>query len=129
MIDTSRIDNWTKALHRMVKDPDGQELLRELLGVRISKADPNQPVLHVLMPSYGKPDMLCIKALEVAIAEARKVATIHAPWLFGHSIVHWVRNEMIAGLYQRNQDFTHVLFIDDDIEIAPDAIVRLLSHK
>jgi GT2 family glycosyltransferase len=128
-MDTNRVDNWKRQLQRMVKDEEGRQLLSQVFGMQFSSEDRSKlPTVAVLIPSYGTPKPECQVAWEQMIAEARKVANVHRPYLFGHSIIHWVRNEMIAKLYQDDVPFTHVLFIDDDIEPAPDGLVRMLSH-
>lgn len=129
MTEDDRIKNYERQLDRMLRDPDGRQLICAKFGLRISDAqDRDCPTVAVLMPSYGNPKPAAEKALEIAIAQARQTVNVHRPLIYGHSIVHWVRNEMIGRLLQNRVPFTHVLFVDDDIEIAPDSITRLLSH-
>jgi len=125
-----RIEGFRKQLSRMLQDADGRAVLSRALNIEFTGDTKRAelPTVAILVPSYGSPKPSCMVAWEQMIAQARKVANIIQPRLFGHSIIHWVRNEMVARLYQENSPFTHVLFIDDDIEPDPDALVRLLSH-
>jgi len=46
-------------------------------------------------------------------------------FVVGNSVVHKARNELVAHFLK--SDFTDLLFIDDDMQWAPESILRLLS--
>lgn len=46
-------------------------------------------------------------------------------FVVGSSVVHKARNELVA--YFLKSDFTDLLFIDDDMQWSPEAVVRLLG--
>ncbi|CAN5576758.1 hypothetical protein BH10PSE14_BH10PSE14_06690 [soil metagenome] len=46
-------------------------------------------------------------------------------FVVGSSVVHKARNELVAHFLM--SDFTDLLFVDDDMQFAPDAVLRLLG--
>ena len=129
MSQDDRIQNWERQIHRMVRDEDGRALLARMLGLRVAAPD-NGPSVVVLIPSLNNIKRNVEKAIEVMLHHTRQSGVlVHNVVVYGHSLVQWVRNEMVAQLYQANSGrWTHVLFIDDDIEPEADSLVKLLSH-
>jgi len=125
-----RIQNWERQIDRMVRDPDGREVLLRKLGFRVIPPK-HGACVAVLIPSLDNVKRDCEKAMEKMLCASREAGVaIHSVIVYGHSLVHWVRNEMVAELYRESgTPWTHVLFIDDDIEPGPDSLVRLLSHE
>lgn len=112
MSQDDRIQNWERQIHRMVGDEDGRALLTRMFGLRVAPPA-NGPSVVVLIPSLNNIKRDVEKAIEAMVQH----------------MVHWVRNEMVAQLYQvETPRWTHVLFIDDDIEPQPDGLVKLMSH-
>lgn len=48
-------------------------------------------------------------------------------FVVGNSVVHKARNELVAHFLK--SDFTDLLFIDDDMQWAPESILRLLGSR
>lgn len=44
-------------------------------------------------------------------------------------VVHTARNSIIKSALEQRPDITHVFFIDDDVCVPPDGLMRLLSHN
>lgn len=127
-------EQYQKQLSRMLQDPEGRAAISERLGMKLVQDNRDRARVLVMVPSYGNPKPDAQASWEVMIQQARTVANVHRPMIYGHSLVHWVRNEMAARAYQDCANgnipgFDYILFIDDDIQVAPDALVRLLSHK
>lgn len=130
MSDSDRVQNWRRHLNRMVNDEDGRKLLSDVLDVHFVDTDTSdKPIVAILVPSYGNMKPEAEKAITAMVNYSRSKGTlVHAPRVLGHSVIHWVRNELVARLWQDDVKFTHILFIDDDISPDPDALERLLSH-
>ena len=65
----------------------------------------------------------------VKYTREKDFATVYSGPPMGSSVVHWSRNGLIQEHLKSGKPWTHVLFIDDDIVVEPDALERLLSHK
>jgi hypothetical protein len=129
MIEDDRIQNWRRQLKRMTDDPEGRNLLRDSLGVQfVDPKDAQRPTVAILVPSYGAVKPRMMEACERMVAYSRKTANVYQPWIFGHSLISWVRNELLARTISADRPFTHVLFMDDDIVPEEDSLVRMLSH-
>lgn len=50
-------------------------------------------------------------------------------WQSMRQVVHHARNEIVKSTLTRYPEATHLFFIDDDICVPPDGLLRLLSHN
>jgi hypothetical protein len=129
MIEDDRIQNWRRQLKRMADDAEGRDLLRRELGVQfVDPKDAQRPTVAILVPSYGAAKPRMMEACERMVAFSRKTANVYQPWIFGHSLISWVRNELLAKTINAGRPFTHVLFMDDDIVPEKDALLRMLAQ-
>lgn len=89
-----------------------------------------QPIVACLIPCYRTlhPRMQHSFAAMVDYTRKQGIKVIPQP-VIQASVVHWVRNSLLATLIQSRQPFTHVLFIDDDIVVQQDFLLRLLKHN
>jgi hypothetical protein len=130
-VDDGRIRNYARQLERMERDADGRALLGERYGLQFqTKQEATGPFVFILVPSYseGTPKNF-ENALHAMVDYSRsKGVNVYQPLIFGHSLISWVRNELIAKVIKGNRPWDYVLFIDDDICPEPDALVKLLSH-
>lgn len=129
-VDDGRIRNYARQLERMERDPDGQAMIAERYGLQFSKPEVSGPIVQILVPSYSEGTPKTFEnALHAMVDYSRsKGVNVYQPLIFGHSLISWVRNELVAKVIQSKKPWTHVLFIDDDIVPEPDALVKLLSH-
>lgn len=88
-----------------------------------------RPRVCMLVPSYSGPKSLMQEAAGAMIDYSKRWVDIWSPPRIASSVVHWVRNHILADVMVSGEPFDHVLFIDDDIVPQPDALMRLLSHK
>jgi hypothetical protein len=117
-----------KQLKRIIQDPEGRKLLFAYTGKRF--IDPNDPApfVQICVPSNRVIAHKVLHAIEQMQAYSRQYCNVYAPIIHGHSLLPWVRNEMITRVIRDGRPTSHVLFIDDDIAPEPDALVKLLSH-
>lgn len=89
------------------------------------------PIVAVLVPSYDTPHPRCYDGLleMMRYTTEQKAAVVFRPNIIFSSVVHWTRNQLIAQFIKTGEPFTHVLFVDDDIEVPKDCLVKMLSHK
>lgn len=50
-------------------------------------------------------------------------------WTAQRQVVHHARNEIVKATLTRYPEATHLFFIDDDVCVPPDGLLRLLSHN
>ena len=115
--------------------PEGRAALKRVgIDVQLVKDEKELaelPIVAVLCPTYRAPEPQMRDALTQAVKYTHElgVATVYSGPPLQTSVVHWSRNGLIAEQLKSGKPWTHVLFIDDDIVIEKDSIVRLLSHK
>lgn len=126
-----------KNVRKILLDPEGRAALKrfgidvEVVHEKSKKAEDAKPVVVVLCPTYRAPQPQMQDSLGQMVRYTREkdFATIYSGAPLGSSVVHWSRNALITQQLTSGKPWTHVLFIDDDIVVEPDALERLLSHK
>lgn len=129
-------NGWQKKARQLLLDPRGRAALKEF-GIEVElvkdeKKFADIPVVAILVPSYRAPEPQMQDAIAKMIEYTREksaAAVYFGPPSPAMSIVHWSRNRLITELLNTGKRWTHVLFIDDDIVVAPDGLERLLSHQ
>src|SRR5690242_7717559 len=127
--------SWEKLARKLLLNPHGREALKTVAGIEVEMTDEKKlaekPIVVVLCPTYRSPEPQMHDSLAAMVSYTREkdVATIYSGPPLSHSVVHWVRNGLIQEHLKSGKPWTHVLFIDDDIVVEPDALERLLSHK
>lgn len=104
-------------------------------------------VVSILIPSYRELQTETRRTLMEMIHQTQCLCRTHNPWEcpngkhdivwqppLGSSIVHWVRNQIVAlGMYGNHPKEKplpeYFLMIDDDMTMQPHFLKRLLSHK
>lgn len=123
---------WEKKARQLILNPAGREALKELgIDIEIVKDKPKQdekPIVAVLCPSYRAPEPQMQNALGEMIRFSAEKAYVYSCPSKGNSVVHWARNNLLIEHLKSGKPWTHVLFIDDDIVVQPDTLVKLLSH-
>jgi hypothetical protein len=129
------LTGWQKRARQLLLNPAGRAALKEFgIDVEIAKNEKElqeKPIVVTLCPTYSNPEAQMQDALGEMVRYTREkdFATIYSGPPLGSSVVHWSRNAMIQSHLNSGKPWTHVLFIDDDIVVEPDALERLLSHK
>lgn len=127
-----------KRLTRILGTPEGKEALRRVTGLRdlvfageakAAREEEKLPIVAVLMPSYRTPMKQAQDALAKMFNATRGHAQVFVEPTISSSIVHWSRNDALSRLLKTFKPWDYVLFIDDDIAPAPDALIKLLAHK
>lgn len=120
----------------MLTRPEGRAALKQfgidvqLASAQDQKQEQEKPVVAVLCPTYRAPEPQMQDALAAMVAYTRKsdVATVYGGPPMQSSVVHWSRNGLVSEQLKSGKPWTHILFIDDDIVVEQDTLVRLLSH-
>jgi glycosyltransferase involved in cell wall biosynthesis len=119
-----------------LKHGNGRKEIGKQLGAEINVKpegpEEKKPIVAILVPIYQQPEPQMQHALHRMIRktnEAGAAQVFVGPEVHGSSVIHWARNFLIAELIKTKQPWTHVLFLDDDIVVPEDALVKLLSHK
>jgi hypothetical protein len=108
----------------------GIELCRREFGAKIIHRDTDtRPIVAVLIPTHKKPENETGSALDKMLAYSKDFCHVVMRPLIASSVVHWVRNQLLANLYASNIPFDYVLFMDDDMTPPPEAIQILLERK
>ena len=122
-------------MRRVLLDPRGREVLKKL-GIDIDLVDEKKPqeslpTIAVLCPTYRAPEPQMQDALAAMVRHTRDSgkAIVYGGPPVSASVVHWSRNWLVSEQIKSGKPWTHVLFIDDDIVVEPDTLLRLLSHK
>ncbi len=125
---------WEKRAQQLLLNPAGREALKkygidvELAGEKKKEAD--KPVVAILCPTYRNPEAQMRDALGSMVQCCRdNGVTVYSGAPVQSSVVHWSRNWLLAEQLKSGKPWTHVLFIDDDIVVEPEALLKLLSHK
>lgn len=124
-----------KLAQKLLQSEAGRKAIGSELGAEIKEKDPNQapkPIVAILVPIYQQPEPQMQHALNKMIkyTQASGAADVYVgPEVHGSSVIHWARNFLIAELIKTKHPWSHVLFMDDDIVVPEDGLVKLLSHK
>jgi cellulose synthase/poly-beta-1,6-N-acetylglucosamine synthase-like glycosyltransferase len=90
---------------------------------------PKKPYVALLIPSHRSIHPATTKALEDMIAASWGQVSYVKGRSSQHALVHVARNNLIAYLYKEDIPFDYVLFVDDDMVPAPDALARMLEQR
>jgi hypothetical protein len=129
------LNHWEKKARQLLLNPEGRAVLKRYgIDVEIAKNEKElaeKPIVVTLVPTYRVPEPQMQDSLGAMVRYTRDkdFATIYSGPPLGSSVVHWTRNGLIQEHLKSGKPWTHVLFIDDDIVVEPDALERLLSHK
>jgi hypothetical protein len=129
-------NGWQRKARQLLLDPRGRAALKEF-GIDVELVSDEKkfadiPVVAILVPSYRAPEPQMQDAISKMIEYTREksvAAVYYGPPSQAISVVHWSRNRLLTEHLKSGKPWTHVLFIDDDIVVQPDALERLLSHK
>jgi len=115
----------------LLRTAEGRQIVAGEFGVTVvDRADRDgKPIVALLIPTHKKPENETGNALAKMIPEARKACHIIERPCIASSVVHWVRNQLLSALYKSKTPFDYVLFMDDDMVPAPQALNVLLGRK
>lgn len=108
--------------------PQGRELIKKEFNITIARQGEDKPIVAVLIPTHKKPENETGTALERMIPVAREVCHVVMRPSIASSVVHWVRNGLLATLDRSKTPYDYVLFMDDDMVPPPNALNVLLSR-
>lgn len=127
------LEQAEKVARRLAKSETGRKALANVFGVGITEVSKqgtaDKPIVAVLVPSHHAPKPQMTAAFGQMVSHSKKDCYVIARPSIASSVVHWVRNQLLAVLYQSGDPFTHVLFIDDDIVPPVDALSVMLSRN
>lgn len=120
-----------REVRKMLRDGSGKAALSRagLLVPERPDYEKPRPRIALLVPSYHGLQPLTLEAIGHMREYSKPWVETFSPPRSQSSVVHWVRNGMLADVIASGEPFDYVLFIDDDIVPRPDALVRLLSHR
>lgn len=109
----------------------GRQIVQSQFGITVvdRKDEESKPIVAILIPTHKKPENETGQALEHMIPVAKQDCHIVMRPSIASSVVHWVRNQLIASLYVNKIPFDYVLFMDDDMVPEPKALSVLLGRK
>ena len=128
------------ALRKLASAP-AQQVLPVPVPVPVPPADtapapvspvPSQPPISILVgtPAYG--GMCYVSYVQSLISSMQFLAQhnvqIEPCFLSNESLIPRGRNTIVAK-FMNNPKFTHLLFVDADVNWAPQSILRLLNHN
>lgn len=127
--DTERA-KLSRYFEKLLDDPLGKEIVGQRLGLELHehKDLKDKPIVAVLVPSYKSLHPNMLDARTRMLMYSKQFCTVFSEPIRGSSIVHWVRNDMLAPLFKEKRHFTHVLWIDDDMVFEKDVLVKMLQH-
>jgi hypothetical protein len=123
-----------KQVKRLLRSPAARASLKRQFGIDVEvvpEQPKDKPVVAILCPTYRAPEPEMKQALQMmcqATNESGK-ATVYVGPPCASSVVHWSRNWLVGEHIKSGKPWTHVLFIDDDIVVEPEALLKLLAHK
>lgn len=126
--------HWAKKAKELLLHPEGRAALKQVgIDVEIANKDEkkDKPIVAILCPTYRVPEPEMKNAL-LAMCQhtnASVEATVYAGPPCSASVVHWSRNWLMGEQLKSGKPWTHVLYIDDDIVVEPEALLKLLAHK
>lgn len=129
------MDQWDKRVQRILLDSRGRNALKKFgIDVELNgngHAKEEKPTVVILCPTYRSPEPQMRDALSAMVNHTHKEekAVVYGGPPVSASVVHWARNWLLGEHLKSGKPWTHALFIDDDIVVEPDTLIRLLSHK
>lgn len=122
--------NKRQQAKQMLEDPAWREAIGQALGVEIGWKDDlkNEAIVAVLTPTHRGLEEMTRDAMARMLNYSKHFCKVFTQPIMGSSLVSWVRNDMLAALLVSGKPFTHVLWIDDDMDFEPDVLVRMLAH-
>jgi hypothetical protein len=129
-IESERFKRRLKEADRLIRDPMGIMAIEKLLNVTIyDDARPGRKTVAILIPTYNAPHPAHDRAMLDLVEFSKPTVDTFVVPREGKCVVHWARNDLIAGLLQMERPYDYVLFVDDDVVPEPDALVRLMKHE
>jgi len=127
------LNHWEKKAKQLLLKPEGRAALKKY-GIDVEvvkeKREEEKPIVAVLCPTYRNPEAMMRDSLSAMVQKTREAdVVIYSGPPVQSSVVHWSRNWLLSEQIKSGKPWTHVLFIDDDIIIEPDTLLRMLSHK
>lgn len=114
----------------LLQTPGGRKIIQQEFGVTVvDRKEDARPVVVILVPTHKEPQPETGNALNHLIQASKDYAHVIMRPSVGSSVVHWVRNYLLAQLYKSGTPFDYVLFCDDDMVPPPDALITLLAKK
>lgn len=130
------LTSWQRKAKQLLTDARGRAALGEF-GINVELVDngnhvteSTKSIVAILCPAYRTPDARMKDSLMQMVEKTRQHGvTVYAAGSIQSSVVHWTRNRLLGELLKSGKPWTHVLYIDDDMVVDPDDLLRLLSHK
>lgn len=115
----------------LIETNPGREIVSAAFGVTIvdPKEEERKPIVAILIPTHKKMENETGQAIERMLPVARQNCHVVMRPIVGSSVVHWVRNDLLARLYKDKTPFDYVLFMDDDMVPQPEALSVLVERK
>lgn len=127
------MNHYDRQVQELLRSEKLRDALGRQLGCEIVKPGESQPddlpIVAVLVPCYDHPKPRMTDAFQQMVRASQGVCKVFPGAPVSSSVIHWSRNWLIAELIKSQKPWTHVLFMDDDMVPAPDALVKMLSHK
>lgn len=91
----------------------------------------SKPKVALIIPAYKQTSIRCRSSIYQAwnFAEDAGITMLAEPDFRGGALAHTARNQGIARLLKSDSNFTHILFVDDDMLIDKDTVPKLLGHN
>ena len=83
----------------------------------------------VLVPSYKQPHPLMQETVQDMLRYSRDFVDIYIPPRTSSCVIHWTRNTMLAQLEMSGESYDYVLFVDDDMVVKHDYLMKLRSGR
>lgn len=108
----------------------GRQIIEKEFGVTVvDRNNDKKPVVLILVPTHKEPQPETGNALNQLIQASKNHAHVIMRPSVGSSVVHWVRNFLLAQVYTAKMYFDYILFCDDDMVPPPNALITLLEKQ
>jgi hypothetical protein len=124
--------NYKKVISELLDSPDGRAALAQRLNLGFVEDAPDLPSpakVCILIPSHRGVPRKVEDALKEMVAYTRQFCQVAGPYVELGSLVHEARNRLLSKAWRSSSQFTHFLFVDDDMVPPPDALVKLLRRE
>lgn len=125
-----------KRISRILSSAEGREAFRRVTGLRealfaadVEAQQEKLPLVAVLMPSYRLPAPQAWEGINKMMRASMKACRPYMEPTIRQSVVHWSRNYCLSLLLKSLKPWDYVLFVDDDIVMPEDGLVKMLAHK